>query len=223
MKTILKRFVAVVVVITICLGVAGMFADVVRAKDEVEEEKIYTVVMVDLGGYTLYNDSGNGYRYDCQVDEMIQATTKYIEEVKNSGREEYIAVVVYTALTEVVVNFSNNYDNIISILKEIEYGDTHSGINTAFLEAEKLLDSVDTECKKNIINITKGINCGGMYSYRGKYSSNATSWYEYRSYFDIKYLEDYANCTYATFERLKEKYDIYTVLMVQKYNENVKE
>lgn len=37
MKTILKRFVAVVVVITICLGVAGMFADVVRAKDEVEE------------------------------------------------------------------------------------------------------------------------------------------------------------------------------------------
>ncbi len=229
MKKMKQRVIAILTLLVMVIGLIGMYEDVIEVKAsqlwELEEEKetTYTVLLLDLGGYTLMNDFSGRYSYACQVEDMQQAAIKYIEEIKSSGIDVYVAVIAYTSDTEVISNFTNDYDNVINSIQEIKkYGGT-SNINKALLEAENLFINSDVEnVDKNILNFTKGLNCGGMYDYTGKYSSSVRSWYKERGYYDIKYIESYANCTYTTFERLKDNYNIYTVLFLQKYNENIK-
>ncbi len=224
MKSIIKRIVAVLVVMTICIGIAGMFADVVKGSTtKKKDDTIYTVLMLDLGGSTLINsqpETSTLELFDCKymVNEVKSAAKKYVEQSISERKNEKIAVVAYGKSATLICDFSKDLDSVIVNIDNAQVTGTGSNINNALNVADTTFKNINiTTGKRNIINFTKGFCSAGNYTSVGRYSNEDCYWYNYIN--SIRFYSC-ANATYNTFEKIKDKYNIYTVYFLQDYDES---
>ena len=210
MKSIIKRIVAVLVVMTICIGIAGLFADVVKGSTtKKKDDTIYTVLMLDLGGGTYANTHPETKEWEifgCQnlEDKVKSAAKKYVEQAIFEGRNEQIAIVAYGTSADLISDFSSDLSEVIKSIDDAHIAGSNSNINYAYKISNIAFENNNiTSGKRNIINFTKGFCGNGYYTSVGKYSDTDCDWYNMTN-FNRFYA--CANAAYDTFEAIKDEY-----------------
>jgi len=172
----------------------------------------YTVLLLDtVSQYDLLYEGSVIYTVPTSISTTKQAAQRFTDQIfmDSSGITNHVAIVSFGSSASIESNFSTSKSaltSVISGLSETKYG---SNLNSALVTAESLLDGItDANTIKNVVMFLPEAPSYGAYTTTGKYSDSDCDWINTGT--RIK-LYAYANTAYATSERLKGKYNLYSI------------
>ena len=208
-KTMKKKLLSVVMVIAIIISIIPITG---FAKEEGENER-YTVLVLDTSGEATFLDNTNKifYTSNTEVENVKKAAVKFVENILNADGKNYIAVVSFKNTAEIVSDFTDNEQDLISKINMLyATGDTRD-MSAGLSHANVLLDGIgNIEAEKNVVLFSTGYSNEGAYDYNGYYdeSTIASNWRRINN--QIRFYA-YANSAYNEAEIIKEKAKIYSL------------
>jgi hypothetical protein len=95
-------------VLMVCGIVVSFSTQLVYAQESQVER--YTVLLLDMGGTLDFTGKTFTYTADSAYDYVIPAAIKFVENIVNANGNNQIAVVTYNGSSNVVSEFTSDYD-----------------------------------------------------------------------------------------------------------------
>lgn len=228
MRIIIKRVVAFVTLLSVCIGLVSGYAEVIKAAgsnrpyyttSDGSVTTRYTVLLLDVeGGFSMLNNGVEIYKVETPIESVKQAAIKFVEQMSEGEGENHVAVIAYGAESKLICDFTDDINTLKGKITNINSINGFADINEGLLYSQEILNKVvGANVTKNIVHFTQGVNgIGDEYLQVGKYSSEDCNWYNTAT--NIKFYE-YSNATYKTFESMKDSYNIYSIGLFQQFDE----
>ncbi len=219
MKTKAIRFLSCVMVLVMVVTFIPLTSYAAQTQ---KKNKRYTVLVIDNSKTAdFYNNGSLIYTADTALEYVQKAADRFLEGIKKSDDENYIAVVTYgSSIAKTVCDFSNDFSDVKNKIDKIEAQSKSRSIGNGLAVAASCLNNIDDEtAKKNVVVFTTGLTNIGSYSYSGKYNEDtiASSWYNMGT--NIK-IYAYSNYAQSKADELKENnVDIYSIGLFQVYDD----
>ena len=211
MKKIMFFLISMVMII--CLS-----SDTKITKAEISpEKKRFTVIVLDVSDEaSFYLDGEEIYKAPSAISYVKSASKRFVENIRTSKDDNYIAVVTYKDVAEVVYDFSKNYDEINDAIDGLYESGTGRDISLGLQLALSLLNKIDdVDVEKNIVLVTTGMTNIGNHSTQGVYDSSTIGSDWFRADTGV-YLYEYANYAYEIASNIKNSgITLYTVGLFQ--------
>lgn len=178
--------------------------------------KRYTVLVLDTTGtYSISTGWFSSVIVGSPLSKVKEAANIFITSVLQAEGENYVSIVAFGDEAQIISGFSSNKDALtsaVSVLPETD-SNSSSGLsnsNGGFVLANQLIDQVtDSSAIKNVVFFTGCVPGAGNYSETGRYQNSSYDYYVTKTGIPVKH---YANSLYDTYEILKNKCYVYTLV-----------
>lgn len=187
-----------------------------------DKEKVdrYNILVLDTSGSSDFLSNGKHlYTADTAIDYVKNAANQFVSDLVNAGGNNKIALITYNSSANVLFHFSNDVEEIASIINGLTAGAKNStNLTSGLQKANELLDEIkDVDAIKNVVVFTTGFTNTGLHDYNGHYGKGtiASDWHNVATNI---HLYAYANVAYREAESIKDKAKLYSVGLFQNLN-----